>query len=329
MKMAFLTTRAAARVSTLALALTSMVLGCGDDDGLTPVQPPDEPQQRDEDPTDDDPTDIVIDADDDRIKIEIRDLPDAARAFTAAVVKVDGSETFSTADFAKRDDGALATLKLPSGLDSQADLVEWNLRIEREGSSKQLLFLRSLLYFIDPFEVVLEGPANVTEGKRVAYRVITRHPLTLEPVADKDVELLVEQEDDSIETLSAKTDESGSAVLEVQVDEAGSYEVQATAEGERASSVVSDSVEVQATGSKLLLTTDKPIYQPGQTIHLRALALQRAHRRSRSDVRGGRRQGQQGLQANPRHRRIRYRERSVYHWQYRQRGQLHGSGHRR
>jgi uncharacterized protein YfaS (alpha-2-macroglobulin family) len=37
---------------------------------------------------------------------------------------------------------------------------------------------------------------------------------------------------------------------------------------------VSDSANVKLPGNRVLLTTDKPIYQPGQTIHLRALALE-------------------------------------------------------
>src|SRR6185369_10819323 len=33
--------------------------------------------------------------------------------------------------------------------------------------------------------------------------------------------------------------------------------------------------KVERAGAKILLTTDKPLYQPGQTVHLRALGLDR------------------------------------------------------
>ena len=66
---------------------------------------------------------------------------------------------------------------------------------------------------------------------------------------------------------------------------------------------------------KVLLVTDKPLYQPGQTMHIRALALRPFDLvpvgRTGTDLRGRGRQGQQGLQAHPQDVGIRHRQRGL------------------
>ncbi len=228
-----------------------------------------------EDTGDDDPTDVSVAVDDDEITVTVADLPDEAGGYRLAIVRVDGQKTHSEVDLKAKGDALVGQLDLPKGLDSQAELVEWNVRLERKDGAPKLVFLKSLLYFMDPQEVALEGPARVTEGKQVAYRVIARHPLTQKRLPGREVELQLEREEETVETFRGTTDESGAAVIEVQVDDAGEYVVEVGAAGVVPATPVAETVNVEANGNKLLLTTDKPIYKPGQTIQLRALALAR------------------------------------------------------
>jgi len=64
----------------------------------------------------------------------------------------------------------------------------------------------------------------------------------------------------------------------------GNYQLHFIAETALGSAEFTQSVELKDTVS-ILLTTEKPIYQPGQTIHVRALALDRAHHEA-AGVRG-------------------------------------------
>jgi hypothetical protein len=69
---------------------------------------------------------------------------------------------------------------------------------------------------------------------------------------------------------------SVAAQLHFPADLKGSYQLHFIAETALGSAEFTQSIELKDTAS-ILLTTEKPIYQPGQTIHARALALDRAH----------------------------------------------------
>ncbi len=88
----------------------------------------------------------------------------------------------------------------------------------------------------------------------------------------------------------------------------GNYQLHYAVDTSIGSTEYTESVRVEDKVS-ILLTTEKPIYQPGQTIHVRALALDRADhrgiRRPQVDLRGRGFARQQGLQESHPDRRIR------------------------
>lgn len=228
-----------------------------------------------EDDKDDDPDVVDVDVDEEGITLRIDGLSNPSQ-YMASIVKVDGSRTFSRQNVGPTGNGeATATLELPDDLDTQAELVEWNVRIERKTGATSPLLVKSLLYFIEPAEVYLEGPGKVTRGKKVAYRVSARHAITRERIANKAVTLKVERDGETVETATGKTDETGTAVVELSLDVVGQYAISATSETQTVPATVSEEVSVEGASNKLLLTTDKPLYKPGQTIHLRTLALSR------------------------------------------------------
>lgn len=212
------------------------------------------------------------------LSIPIRGLKAGKGSVIAELIAVDRSKVQARAELDYRlDDGERSTLsarlRMPKDVKEQADLVAYSVRVHDGDSSLQVT--RSLLHVLSPIELRLEGPSALQAQKQGSYRVRAQDPLTRAPLADVPVSLVVKREDESLQTLKGETDDTGSAIFDVNVEEAGSYLVTASS-GDAESGVaqeLSGPISVKPAGQKVLLTTDKPIYQPGQTMHLRAMAL--------------------------------------------------------
>ncbi len=202
----------------------------------------------------------------------------ASGTLDVAVRAVDGSKvlektTVSYAVGAKATTHVIATFSVPDDVKVQADWVRDNLRIS-DGSSQGLRITSSLLRVVSPYSIDLDGPATLSAGKNVSYRVHAEQPLTRQPIVGLEVKLDVKQGDSVVATQTVATGATGDAVFPVQAPSApGAYTVLAetTSQGTRTS--LDSPVTIAEPGRKVLLTTDKPIYQPGQTMYLRALAL--------------------------------------------------------
>jgi hypothetical protein len=165
-----------------------------------------------------------------------------------------------------------AQLTLPPGITRASDWVGYNVRVT-DGQKGGLRATRSLLTVISPYEVTLTGPATVARGKTASYRVRTEHPRTKAPLGGASVSLKITKNGVVTSTFTGTTSATGEAVFELSLDEGGDYQIAASAQLNETSDAVSSPFAVKLPDSRVLLTTDKPIYQPGQTIHLRALAL--------------------------------------------------------
>jgi hypothetical protein len=207
------------------------------------------------------------------LSIPVHGVAEGRGSVVAELIQVDGSKVLSTDDvdyeLKKDEDKTLtARLDLPEDVKLQSDRAAYSVRVHDGKSS--LHVTRSLMYVLAPYELRLEGPATLRAAKPGSYRVIAQDPHTRAPVIDQDISLDVKRGDDKLKTLSGTTDEAGSAIFSVGVDEPGAYAVAIT----DGTDELSTAIQVRDAGQKVLLTTDKPIYQPGQTIHLRAMALQ-------------------------------------------------------
>lgn len=221
----------------------------------------------------------VIDGGDLRLQIPVRNLTAGATRghLRVTLVDLDADREQGTTEVDVDVASAAATtaearLKAPS-VSAQPALARYLVRID-DGSDAGLLVTRSLLRVIPPYDVQLEGPKRVVRGRAASYRVRATDPITHAAVPDVDVELSV-GEGDSARQLRGTTDALGAAVFEVDPGALGEHPVSARAEGFGVSALVDERVTVEGPGPKLLLTTDKPLYKPGQTIHLRGLALAR------------------------------------------------------
>lgn len=207
------------------------------------------------------------------LSIPVRGLAGGTGTVVAELIAVDDSKVEASVDvdydLAIDEHKTLtARLALPKDLAQQADRVGYSVRVHDAASS--LRITRSLMYVLAPYELRLEGPASLSADKQGSYRVRAQDPRTRAPIAGQTVALDLKRGDETVRTLNADTDEGGSAIFAIDVDDPGAYSLAVTSGDD----TLSSDINVRAAGQKLLLTTDKPIYQPGQTIHLRAMALQ-------------------------------------------------------
>ena len=219
------------------------------------------------------------------VRFEVRAIggKDASGSLNLRVLSADNKTENNTRDVpysvaAGQSTVVEATLSLPAVIAEQADLVAFNLRVD-DGKDGGLRITRSLLYVLDPYELVLEGPAAAVRDKPANFRIRTLDPVSKAVLSGFPVDLELRDANGGVQTLQDTTGATGDAVFAVDAGDVGNYVVTAgtTARGTR--TAVTTSLSVEAPGPRVMLTTDKPIYQPGQLIHLRALALSRGGNR--------------------------------------------------
>ena len=125
-------------------------------------------------------------------------------------------------------------------------------------------------------ETIVLGQSQLVPGSQAALRVVVRDARDASPLPDADilVSLASAQSGVTRSVFTGKTGADGTAVISFKVPE-GEDENQVL-KIETRSSLGSDMVERPVTlkrDYRVLLTTDKPLYQPGQVIHVRGLAL--------------------------------------------------------
>ena len=138
----------------------------------------------------------------------------------------------------------------------------------------QLRGRTSLYTALGHLEVELRGATEVPADGHVPYRVIVRDPSSLAPIVGARVRgLLAAGEGAPLELFSGTTDAHGEhlAAVRLPAGVAGG-QLRVEVEHERTSSWATTALRAVALES-LALSTDKTIYKPGQTIHLRLLGL--------------------------------------------------------
>jgi uncharacterized protein YfaS (alpha-2-macroglobulin family) len=129
---------------------------------------------------------------------------------------------------------------------------------------------------VSQHETIVLGQNRFVPGSQATLRVVVRDSKDASPLANAAVKILLRPAaGGSAQTLfTGNTDSQGTANVSFAVPTNG--DTNQTLIVETRSSLGSDRVERAVTldrDYRVLLTTDKPLYQPGQIIHLRALAL--------------------------------------------------------
>ncbi len=125
-------------------------------------------------------------------------------------------------------------------------------------------------------ETIILGQNHFVPDSQAALRVLVRDSKNGSPLSGASVEVNLQPEtgEGLIQLYSGKTSQTGNAEITFNVPENAGRS--GTLIIKTHSNLGSDTVERPVTierDFRVLLTTDKPIYQPGQVIHTRALAL--------------------------------------------------------
>ena len=127
----------------------------------------------------------------------------------------------------------------------------------------------------DPQETVVLGQTKIASGSPAALRVLVRNRVSGRPVKGATVALSLSGKAAAPVKLGTfHTDADGSLSDAINIPEipAGEYQLIVDVASALGRDHVVKKVEVQHP-VRLLLSSDKPIYQPGQTIHLRSLMI--------------------------------------------------------
>ncbi len=128
---------------------------------------------------------------------------------------------------------------------------------------------------IDRQETIVLGQEKLAPGSRAALRVLVRSATDGEPIPGATVTVRLRRPDGHALTLfQGTTDASGTADVEftVPADLEGQARLLVEARSEAGEDTVERPIQI-VREYKLFVSSDKPIYQPGQTVHIRALAL--------------------------------------------------------
>ena len=126
-----------------------------------------------------------------------------------------------------------------------------------------------------PYDLRILGQDRWLAGSTAAVRVVLFDRERNEVMDDVPVELVLGKRDgsDSVQLVSFNTRRDvRSPAFELPDWDGGRYELRVTARPAGTTETIVKSVQLRRSW-KLMVSTDKPVYQPGQTIHIRALAL--------------------------------------------------------
>lgn len=138
------------------------------------------------------------------------------------------------------------------------------------------------LYYLNlsptPYDLRLLGQSDLIAGSEASLRVVLVDHRTGSPLADVpvEIELVDEKTGDGVRLAAFATDRFGSGTPRMQWPDwaDGQYELRVNARPGSSTESLARTVKLKRSW-KLMVSTDKPVYQPGQTIHVRALGLRR------------------------------------------------------
>jgi uncharacterized protein YfaS (alpha-2-macroglobulin family) len=189
-----------------------------------------------------------------------------------------GSVEWSEAeDFDVAHGEQLVSLRLTmDSLVTPSDLAKYVIEYSLSSSNGTMLGRRDAYRALHKLQVVLRSPTDLLAGASNGLRLYVQDPSTGSPVSDADVSVRLILGQDSLALYTGKSDATGTvqASFDIPLSAVGHGTIEIEVDSGETRRTMSASVDVSRP-TTLLLTTDKPIYQPGQTIHLRTLAMRR------------------------------------------------------
>ena len=144
------------------------------------------------------------------------------------------------------------------------------------GSIAAVVYYANLPQNLSQHETLILGQTAFSPGSQAGMRILVRDSKNAAPLPNAQVNLSLRPQAGGASTplFQGSTDAKGNLDVSFKIPEQATGTQVLTIETR--SSLGSDKVEKPVTvkrDARILISTDKPLYQPGQVIHLRALAL--------------------------------------------------------
>lgn len=216
-----------------------------------------------------------------RVKLVLLDTDGATRAASGQDYQLKSGRNELTIPLALRLTGKAAT--------NPAELLWYRLRYEITPAASSEFDTVSKVVSLseitpDIFKLNVATSLKAHEGSSYRLRVSTAHALNSKPVAGVAISAELKfngyDRDDIVLKQSARTDRAGFATLDFQIprdveDDDGDL----TVTGQRGILAISAESEVEINReTQIMVTSDKPLYQPGQMLHLRVLMFDSSRR---------------------------------------------------
>jgi uncharacterized protein YfaS (alpha-2-macroglobulin family) len=215
----------------------------------------------------------------DKVAVELYPPSGTSGMLEAELYQVDGK---LLAKITRRHEGNRVRLELYAQIDKK-ELANYYLRYRFDSS--QTFRQRSLLFVGEILETTILGQREFVAGTSPVIRILVRDRAGGVPIQGADVAVELTQDGKIISKFSAKTDKNGEVAAQLQMPDMplrdGKLKVIVTSKS--GTDTVEETIQVRS-ALRTLLTTDKPLYQPGQTIHIRALSLSQPEMKPLSDA---------------------------------------------
>ncbi len=137
---------------------------------------------------------------------------------------------------------------------------------------------KSLAEAVGMLETHLIGSDRLLVGSKPTLRIVALNHATGEPIADATVSFTIKSPSREVALFRGRTDKSGTvnATFEIPKNLTGQQTLVVQVSSPLGQDLIESPIRLEK-AYKVLLTTDKPLYQPGQTIHIRSLSLSAAN----------------------------------------------------
>ncbi|MBF0595555.1 MAG: zf-HC2 domain-containing protein [Candidatus Omnitrophica bacterium] len=137
-------------------------------------------------------------------------------------------------------------------------------------------YVFNLEKFVSLQDTLVYAQDQYESGSKAGLRVVALNSKDSKPIADADVVVAIQRRGTKQEEVLYKGKASTLGSPEIRFDmpdyPSGEYDLLIKMDSKYGHNKIIKPIKLKKS-SKILLTTDKPLYQPGQTIHVRALAL--------------------------------------------------------
>lgn len=163
-------------------------------------------------------------------------------------------------------------------------LLTYRLRITNTIKGKSTTHLAAISNLMDQIQLSVLGQNQLYGGSQASMRIMVENFRNKEPMDGAHIEIRLKDKD-SKKLFSGKTDSNGtldfSLSIPEELEEDGAIEIVAS------DKIGRDTLMYPVTfkkGYQIYLVMDKPVYQPGQIIHMRSLTLQKPSMKSASGM---------------------------------------------